>query len=238
MARVAWPGARRRRRRRGHGQAWRPGNDRRFRSRPDRDLRFRCRRDPIRWRQAAAADAVFHTLTQRLISAFTAPDRRGPALRGRHAPAAVRPEGARCRPVLELVHYQASEAWTWEHLALTRARVLAGAPRLKVVVEAAIANILKRRRDRAKVAEDVRSMRARIEREKGSKDVWDLKQVRGGQVDLEFIAQYLQLVHAAEPARSLEPKYAHRARQPGAGRVPSRRRPPTRSSPRPASTII
>ncbi len=40
-------------------------------------------------------------------------------------------------------------------------------------------------------------MRARIEKEKGTKDIWDLKQVRGGLVDLEFIAQYLQLVHAA-----------------------------------------
>src|SRR5262249_37975618 len=58
--------------------------------------------------------------------------------------------------------------------------------------------ILKRCRDRGTIAADVRSMRARIEREKGSKDIWDLKQVRGGLVDLEFIAQYLQLVHAAE----------------------------------------
>ena len=41
-------------------------------------------------------------------------------------------------------------------------------------------------------------MRARIEKEKGTRDIWDLKQVRGGLVDLEFIAQHLQLVHAAD----------------------------------------
>jgi glutamate-ammonia-ligase adenylyltransferase len=52
-------------------------------------------------------------------------------------------------------------------------------------------------RDRARIAADVHDMRARIEKEKGTRDIWDLKQVRGGLVDLEFIAQYLQLVHAA-----------------------------------------
>ena len=65
-------------------------------------------------------------------------------------------------------------------------------------MEAAIADILRRRRDRRQIAADVGSMRARIEREKGTQDIWDLKQVRGGLVDLEFIAQYLQLVHAAD----------------------------------------
>ena len=64
-------------------------------------------------------------------------------------------------------------------------------------VEKAIRDVLTRPRDRAKIATDVRDMRARIEKEKGARDIWDLKQVRGGLVDLEFIAQHLQLVHAA-----------------------------------------
>jgi glutamate-ammonia-ligase adenylyltransferase len=51
-------------------------------------------------------------------------------------------------------------------------------------------------------------MRARIEKEKGTKDIWDLKQVRGGLVDLEFIAQYLQLVHAAAHPEILSPNTA------------------------------
>jgi glutamate-ammonia-ligase adenylyltransferase len=140
----------------------------------------------------------FTRFTQRLISAFTAQTAEGQLY---EVDMRLRPSGQKGPVATQLtsfVHYQAGEAWTWEHLALTRARVVAGAPQLKVVVEAAIAEILKRRRDRAKVAADVRSMRARIEREKGSKDPWDLKQVRGGLVDLEFIAQYLQLVHAAD----------------------------------------
>ena len=57
--------------------------------------------------------------------------------------------------------------------------------------------LLLKPRDRAKTAADVRDMRARIEKEKGTRDPWELKQVRGGLVDLEFIAQHLQLVHAA-----------------------------------------
>ena len=71
------------------------------------------------------------------------------------------------------------------------------APALRAKVEAAIATVLARPRDPSKIAADVRDMRARIATEKGTIDPWDLKQVRGGLVDLEFIAQYLQLIHAA-----------------------------------------
>jgi glutamate-ammonia-ligase adenylyltransferase len=140
----------------------------------------------------------FTRLTQRLISAFTAQTAEGQLY---EVDLRLRPSGQKGPVATQLssfVHYQAGEAWTWEHLALTRARVVAGAPQLKVVVEAAIADILKRPRERGKIAADVRDMRARIEREKGSKDLWDLKQVRGGLVDLEFIAQYLQLIYAAD----------------------------------------
>ena len=92
--------------------------------------------------------------------------------------------------------YQANEAWTWEHLALTRARVIFGPPALSRAVEEAVRDTLTRPRDTAAIAKDVRDMRARIEGEKGTENIWDLKQVRGGLVDLEFIAQHLQLVHA------------------------------------------
>jgi glutamate-ammonia-ligase adenylyltransferase len=139
----------------------------------------------------------FTRLTQRLISAFTAQTAEGQLY---EVDMRLRPSGQKGPVATQLssfVHYQANEAWTWEHLALTRARVVSGAPKLKLAVEAAIAQILKRERDRAQIADDVRSMRTRIEREKGSRELWDLKQVRGGLIDLEFIAQYLQLVHAA-----------------------------------------
>ncbi len=85
-------------------------------------------------------------------------------------------------------------------------------------------------RDRAKIAADVRDMRARIEKEKGTKDIWELKQVRGGLVDLEFIAQHLQLVHAARAPRHPERQHGRRAGQPRAG-GPA----PVRGSGRPAA---
>jgi glutamate-ammonia-ligase adenylyltransferase len=81
-------------------------------------------------------------------------------------------------------------------MALTRARVISGAPELRGRVEAAIRHALVRPRNRAKLIADVRDMRQRIAKEKGTEDIWELKQVRGGLVDLEFIAQFLQLAHA------------------------------------------
>jgi glutamate-ammonia-ligase adenylyltransferase len=67
---------------------------------------------------------------------------------------------------------------------------------LRARVELAIRETLVRPRDRAKTAADVREMRQRIAKEKATDDIWDLKQVRGGLVDIEFMAQYLQLIHA------------------------------------------
>jgi len=80
---------------------------------------------------------------------------------------------------------------------LTRARVVSADPELTAKVEAAIHATLVLARDRAKIAADVREMRARIAADKGTDNIWNLKQVRGGLVDLEFIAQYLQLVSAS-----------------------------------------
>jgi glutamate-ammonia-ligase adenylyltransferase len=83
-------------------------------------------------------------------------------------------------------------------MALTRARVIAGSPELSRRVAGDIRNVLVTRRDRVRIAAEVRDMRRRIEVEKATQDIWDLKQVRGGLVDLEFIAQHLQLIHAAD----------------------------------------
>jgi glutamate-ammonia-ligase adenylyltransferase len=94
--------------------------------------------------------------------------------------------------------YQQREAWTWEHMALTRARVISGPPEFAERVRAVIRDVLSQPRDAATIAADVVEMRGAIATEKGDSDLWDLKYVSGGLVDLEFIAQYLQLVHAAE----------------------------------------
>src|SRR5262249_56597197 len=90
-----------------------------------------------------------------------------------------------------LINYQKGAAWTWEHLALTRASTITGPAALRQQINATIRQVLARPRERAAVVADVRAMRAKIEAEKGSHDAWDLKQVRGGLIDLELITQVL-----------------------------------------------
>jgi glutamate-ammonia-ligase adenylyltransferase len=137
-------------------------------------------------------------LTQRLINAISAPTAQGTLY---EVDMRLRPSGQKGPVATRLSSYKSyhnDEAWTWEHMALTRARVIAGSPDLAAEVIAETQKILVRPRERAKIAQDVREMRARIESEKGTKDIWDFKQVRGGLVDLEFTTQHLQLVNAAE----------------------------------------
>ncbi len=71
-------------------------------------------------------------------------------------------------------------------------------PRSRARIEALIREVLCRERDPAKIAHDVREMRAMIAKEKGEGDRWDLKYAAGGLVDIEFAAQFLMLVHAAK----------------------------------------
>jgi [glutamine synthetase] adenylyltransferase / [glutamine synthetase]-adenylyl-L-tyrosine phosphorylase len=143
-----------------------------------------------------SAPQYYARLTQRLISALAAPTAEGQLYA---VDMRLRPSG-KAGPVAtslaSFIRYQAAEAWTWEHMALTRARVVSGPPPLREAIGKTVADVLRQRRDRAKTAADVRDMRARIEQEKGTKDIWDIKYHRGGLVDVEFIAQYLQLIHA------------------------------------------
>jgi glutamate-ammonia-ligase adenylyltransferase len=81
-------------------------------------------------------------------------------------------------------------------MALTRARVVSATPGFGARVEKVIRDILQRPRDAVQIAGDVVEMRGAIAKEKGDRERWDLKYAAGGLVDIEFIAQYLQLVHA------------------------------------------
>jgi glutamate-ammonia-ligase adenylyltransferase len=105
--------------------------------------------------------------------------------------------------------YQEREAWTWEHMALTRARVISGPPEFRARIEKLIREVLMRPRDAAAIANDVVEMRRAIALEKGEDDVWDLKYAAGGMIDIDFIAQYLQLVHAADQADILDVSTLH-----------------------------
>jgi len=138
----------------------------------------------------------FARLTQRLINALTAQTNYGALYQvdmrlrpsGRAGPLATQIEG--------FINYQEQEAWTWEHMALTRARVVSSSPEFAARVQASICDVLRKPRDKDLIAGDVVEMRGAIAKEKGDADRWDIKHVAGGLIDLEFIAQYLQLVHA------------------------------------------
>ncbi len=92
--------------------------------------------------------------------------------------------------------YHAEAAWTWERMALTRARVVAGPPALRARIEAAIAEALGRAGDADRIRADAASMRARMLRDLPPDGPWDVKLRAGGQIEVEFIAQVLQLIHA------------------------------------------
>jgi glutamate-ammonia-ligase adenylyltransferase len=137
----------------------------------------------------------FARLTQRLINALTAQTNYGALY---EVDMRLRPSGQAgplATQIGSFTHYQENEAWTWEHMALTRARVVSASPEFGARVQGVITDILRHPRDAGQVAGDVVEMRTAIAREKGDGNPWDLKYAAGGLIDLEFIAQYLQLVH-------------------------------------------
>lgn len=94
--------------------------------------------------------------------------------------------------------YQRAEAWTWERMALTRARVVFGTERLRAQLNPLIAALLQDPRDPAATLTDIATMRGRIATEFPGNGVWSLKYVRGGLLDIEFIAQTLQLINCTD----------------------------------------
>jgi glutamate-ammonia-ligase adenylyltransferase len=139
----------------------------------------------------------FARLTQRLISALTAQTNYGKLY---DVDMRLRPSG-RSGPVATQIDsfasYQENEAWTWEHMALTRARVVSASPAFARRIERVIADVLRRERNTGSIAGDVAEMRRAIAAEKGEDERWNLKYAAGALIDIEFIAQYLQIVHAA-----------------------------------------
>lgn len=100
-------------------------------------------------------------------------------------------------------HYQETQAWTWEHQALTRARFVCGAPELGERFEQIRRRILTQARDEAALKNDILAMRAKIAAAHPP-DEADVKHARGGIVDVEFIVQYLILAQSREHPALLE----------------------------------
>jgi [glutamine synthetase] adenylyltransferase / [glutamine synthetase]-adenylyl-L-tyrosine phosphorylase len=141
---------------------------------------------------------VYHLrLAQRLVAALTVPTRRGllydvdlrlrPA--GSKGPAASRLDG--------FLAYQREEAETWEQMALTKARIVAGDDVTCDKAQAIVLDVLRTPRVAGHVRAEAASMRSLIASEKGDLNGWDLKLAAGGLTDIDFIAETLLLSHAA-----------------------------------------
>jgi glutamate-ammonia-ligase adenylyltransferase len=120
----------------------------------------------------------------------------------------LRPQGESGQLVATLSAYEkyyTDDAWVWEHMALTRARPILGEAGFRTRIEAAIRDILIRPRDPDTLFAGVSDMRRRLDRERPARSDWHVKYLRGGLVDLEFLAQSLQLRHAHEHPEVLAP---------------------------------
>jgi [glutamine synthetase] adenylyltransferase / [glutamine synthetase]-adenylyl-L-tyrosine phosphorylase len=144
-----------------------------------------------------AVSTYYSRLCQRLINALTAMTPEGNLY---EVDMRLRPSGTKGPVASSLAafrRYHRELAWTWEHMALTRARLVAGPIDLGATITASIAEVLMRPRDGRSLAVEVADMRRRMAEQHRNPLAWDVKHRRGGLVDIEFTAQYLQLREAA-----------------------------------------
>jgi glutamate-ammonia-ligase adenylyltransferase len=170
-------------------------------ARSDLDLMTLYRADPAAMSEGKGwgAETFYARFTQRLIAALSAPTGEGTLY---EVDMQLRPTGSKGPVAVSYAafeDYYDREAETWELLALTRARVVWSTSEAFAADAAkAVEEALRRPRDAKKTALDVREMRELMERERPPKGEWDLKLSPGGLVDVEFAAQHLQIVHAAQ----------------------------------------
>ena len=144
-------------------------------------------------RKPLGPNDYFNRLASRVTAALSVPTAAGPLY---DVDTRLRPGGSKGMLVVSLdafEQYQRHEAWTWEHMALCRARPVFGSLEIRDQVTAMIDSILRLPRDFAKVTSDATKMRAEMERHKPSRGALDVKLGRGGLVDLEFSVHVLQL---------------------------------------------
>jgi len=115
----------------------------------------------------------------------------------------LRPNGNSGLPVVStgaFADYQRQSAWTWEHQALTRARVVVGSARIETEFEALRREVLTSEREPEKLRREIADMREKMRAHlnRPATGRWDLKQGAGGLIDVEFLVQHAVLSFAAE----------------------------------------
>jgi glutamate-ammonia-ligase adenylyltransferase len=155
--------------------------------------------------KALPPGTYFARLANQLVGALTSPGAEGKLF---EVDMRLRPSGSKGPVAVSLSafrRYHAESAWTWERMALTRARFVAGPPGLKRKVEAALRAAQSRAADPAVILADAAAMRARMLRDLPAEGPWDVKLMPGGLVEVEFIAQALQVAHAHRLPAILSP---------------------------------
>ncbi|MDQ1079041.1 bifunctional [glutamine synthetase] adenylyltransferase/[glutamine synthetase]-adenylyl-L-tyrosine phosphorylase [Pseudoroseomonas cervicalis] len=146
----------------------------------------------------------FGRLAQQMVAAITAPGAEGKLY---EVDMRLRPTGNKgpvATSLSSFIRYHAESAWTWERMALTRARCVAGPPALRRRIQAAVRDAIVSHAGEQAIA-DARAMRARMLRDLPAEGPWDIKAMPGGMVEVEFIAQALQLAHAGRHPAILAP---------------------------------
>ena len=146
-------------------------------------------------------DAVtyYGRLVRRFISTVTIPTEEGALY---EVDMQLRPSGSKGPVAVSLSgfrRYYEGDAWTWEMMALTKARMIAGDGPLGAAILKEVDRIIARERDMAKIARDVDDMRERLKNAKPAVSPWALKHAVGGFVEIEFTVQYLLLTHPLPP---------------------------------------
>ncbi|MGN6277773.1 MAG: bifunctional [glutamine synthetase] adenylyltransferase/[glutamine synthetase]-adenylyl-L-tyrosine phosphorylase [Sphingomonas sp.] len=139
----------------------------------------------------------YNRLAQRLSAALSVPTASGPLY---EIDTRLRPSGAQGPLVVSLdgfARYQREEAWTWEHMALTRARPIFGSAVARDAVQAVIDDVLAGSRPDRDIAQEAVQMRADMAAHKPPKGALDAKLAPGGLVDLEFAVHVVQLARHA-----------------------------------------
>ena len=148
--------------------------------------------------KALSPTAYYARFCRRFISGLTAPTNEG---RPYEVDMRLRPSG-KSGPIACMLEtfesYQREKAWTWEILALTKARVIYSEGDLGQKLEGIFKQVLTSKRDPAAIKDDILDMRRRIDEEFLDSQGASIKYRHGGLMDLEMIAQYLQIRHAAE----------------------------------------
>ena len=157
-------------------------------------------------RRSVPVSQWFIRAAHAFVAALTAPGAEGPLYA---VDMRLRPSGNKGPVAVSLAafrQYHLHDAWTWERMALTRARVVAGPPAIRRRTERAIADALAEPRDPARTRANAASMRGRLLRELPPTGPWDVKLRPGGGIEVEFIAQTLQLTTGVAPDCQATPK--------------------------------